>query len=137
MSMKTTNKYSYLCAIALSLILSAFAATSCSDPESKSGFIGYNFGVIRTEGSFEEEIKIIMDAYSTSFESIENAVVTEDYVYMEGKYSETNASILEACGRAEKKLVEIKFSHKYIFGINVVYPSDTDSNFYTKTYGTE
>lgn len=135
--MKAMKRISQFSAIILMTVLAAAAVSSCGDITNKTGNIGYNFGVIRTEKASVEEIKTITDAYATSFGKISGATVKNDYVYMEGKYSDTNAAVLKACEEAEKTLSTVQFSTKYTFSINVVYPSDTDSNFYVKTYGAE
>ena len=121
------------------LAIAAFvclAATSCEKASSSSGTATYSVGA-REIGHDLSAASQILKIYEQKFAAIPGA--SGAYITLDGKYSESDSKVLNACKAAESEAskVEMKESAYVTVAVSVVYHEGgkTDDNFYVKTYG--
>lgn len=124
------------------LAISAFvclAATSCSkDSPSGSGTAIYSSGISSSQGDPTVAFQIA-EIYSKKFATISGATISGATITIEGKFSESDSKVLNACKAAESEASQIKIegSDYVVYNVRASYIG-TDKvidKFYNKTYG--
>lgn len=115
------------------------AATSCSkDSPSGSGTAIYSSGISSSQGDPTVAFQIA-EIYSKKFATISGATISGGTITIEGKFSESDSKVLNACKAAESEASQIKIegSDYVVYNVRASYIG-TDKvidNFYNKTYG--
>ena len=115
------------------------AATSCSkDSPAGSGTATYSFGAASMHDDGEIFLKI-SEIYLKHFNSIAGAQVAGSRFTIEGKFSESDSKVLDACKAAESEASQVKLEGlkyaTYHVRASYIGTDKVNDNFYDKTYG--
>ncbi|MCQ2152726.1 MAG: hypothetical protein MJY70_06715 [Bacteroidales bacterium] len=115
------------------------AATSCSkDSPSGSGTAIYSPGLSSFDGDPTVAYRIA-EIYSQKFNSISGATFSGSTITIEGKFSESDSKVLNACKAAESEASQVKLEGlkyaTYHVRASYIGTDKVNDNFYNKTYG--
>lgn len=124
------------------LAIAAFvclAATSCSkDSPSGSGTAIYSPGLSSFDGDPTVAYRIA-EIYSQKFNSISGATFSGSTITIEGKFSESDSKVLNACKAAESEASQVNLEGlkhaTYHVRASYIGTDKVNDNFYSKTYG--
>ncbi|MBP9992080.1 MAG: hypothetical protein KBS73_01390 [Bacteroidales bacterium] len=114
-------------------------ATSCSkDSPSGSGTAIYSPGLSSFDGDPTVAYRIA-EIYSQKFNSISGATFSGSTITIEGKFSESDSKVLNACKAAESEANQVKLEGlkyaTYHVRASYIGTDKVNDNFYSKTYG--
>lgn len=126
------------------LAIAAFiclAATSCTkDSPTGSGTAVYSPGLSSFDGDPTVAFRIA-EIYSQKLNSISGAIISGSNITIEGKFSESDSKILNACKAAESEASQVSLEGlKYAtYNVRAAYlgTDKVNDNFYSKTFGSK